>query len=366
MTFVSLWGGTMWDKLTALASRYEELGGKIADPAVLAARETWQGLVKEHARLTPVVECYKRYKTTSRELDEARALLAEAGADGELRSMIESEIAELSGRKEAVEQELRALLVPRDPMDDRNVIIEVRAGTGGGEAALFAADLFRMYSRYAERQGWGTEVLVNHVTDMGGLKEGVLAVKGGNAYSRLKFESGVHRVQRVPVTESSGRIHTSAATVAVLPEAEEVDVAIAPDDLVIETFCASGPGGQHVNKTESAVRITHVPTRLVVSCQDEKSQHKNRDKAMRVLRSRLLKLAQDEKHREVAELRRSQVGTGDRSERIRTYNFPQTRVTDHRLGLTLHRLDAVIDGDLDEVVDALVRADQARRMWQAE
>lgn len=351
----------MWDRLKVLEERFRELDRKIADPEVMRRREEWSGLLKEHRRLAELVELVEDYRRTEKEISDTAELLKET-ADEELRELATGELELLRQKKDRMERELYRWLIPRDPMDEKGVIMEIRAGAGGEEAALFAADLFRMYTKYAERKGWKYELMGSHPTDMGGFKEIAFALSGEGAYSRLKFESGVHRVQRIPVTESGGRIHTSTATVAVLPEADEVEVEIDPDELVIETFCASGPGGQHVNKTESAVRITHIPTGVVVSCQDEKSQHKNRERAMRVLRARLLKLAQEAQHREVAEMRRSQVGTGDRSERIRTYNFPQTRVTDHRIGLTLHKLDAVLEGDLDEIIDALAAAEEESQL----
>jgi peptide chain release factor 1 len=312
-----------------------------------------------------VVETYREYKRVTKEIKEAKTLLNEE-SDGEMRELAQAELDELVQRKADLEQRLKVLLLPRDPNDEKNVIMEIRAGTGGEEAALFAADLFRMYARYAERQGWKTDILNANPTDIGGFKEAIFLLEGKGAYSRLKFESGVHRVQRIPTTESGGRIHTSAATVAVLPEAEEVDVEIDPNDLRIDVFCASGHGGQSVNTTQSAVRITHIPSGIVVSMQDEKSQHKNKDKAMKVLRARLLDRAQEEHQQKVSSTRRSMVGTGDRSERIRTYNFPQNRVSDHRVGLTLHRLDAVLEGDLDEIIDTLVTTDQAERLKQVD
>ncbi len=355
----------MFQKLDSLEERYEELGNLIGDPEVMAELSRWQQYVKLHSELTGVVETYREYKRVTKEIKEAKALLSEE-SDGEMRELAQAELDELVQRKADLEQRLKVLLLPRDPNDEKNVIMEIRAGTGGEEAALFAADLFRMYARYAERQGWKTEILNANPTDIGGFKEAIILLEGKGAYSRLKFESGVHRVQRIPTTESGGRIHTSAATVAVLPEAEEVDVEIDPNDLRIDVFCASGHGGQSVNTTQSAVRITHIPTGIVVSMQDEKSQHKNKDKAMKVLRARLLDRAQEEHQQKMSSTRRSMVGTGDRSERIRTYNFPQNRVSDHRVGLTLHRLDAVLEGDLDEIIDTLVTTDQAERLKQVD
>ena len=355
----------MFQKLDSLEERYEELGNLIGDPEVMAELSRWQQYVKSHSELTGVVETYREYKRVTKEIKEAKTLLNEE-SDGEMRELAQAELDELVQRKADLEQRLKVLLLPKDPNDEKNVIMEIRAGTGGEEAALFAADLFRMYARYAERQGWKTDILNANPTDIGGFKEAIFLLEGKGAYSRLKFESGVHRVQRIPPTESGGRIHTSAATVAVLPEAEEVDVEIDPNDLRIDVFCASGHGGQSVNTTQSAVRITHIPSGIVVSMQDEKSQHKNKDKAMKVLRARLLDRAQEEHQQKVSSTRRSMVGTGDRSERIRTYNFPQNRVTDHRVGLTLHRLDAVLEGDLDEIIDTLVTTDQAERLKQVD
>lgn len=355
----------MFQKLDSLEERYEELGNLIGDPEVMAELSRWQQYVKSHSELTGVVETYREYKRVTKEIKEAKTLLNEE-SDGEMRELAQAELDELVQRKADLEQRLKVLLLPKDPNDEKNVIMEIRAGTGGEEAALFAADLFRMYARYAERQGWKTDILNANPTDIGGFKEAIFLLEGKGAYSRLKFESGVHRVQRIPTTESGGRIHTSAATVAVLPEAEEVDVEIDPNDLRIDVFCASGHGGQSVNTTQSAVRITHIPSGIVVSMQDEKSQHKNKDKAMKVLRARLLDRAQEEHQQKVSSTRRSMVGTGDRSERIRTYNFPQNRVSDHRVGLTLHRLDAVLEGDLDEIIDTLVTTDQAERLKQVD
>jgi len=351
------------EKLASLEKKYEELGNLIGDPEVIADLARWQQYVKAHADLTDLVTAYREFKKIDGEIEGAKTLLDEED-DPEMCEMAQAELDELYAKKEAREQQLRLLLLPQDPKDKKNVILEIRAGTGGEEAALFAADLFRMYSRYAERHGWKTEVLDANYTDIGGFKELIFLIRGRGAYSRLKFESGVHRVQRIPTTESGGRIHTSAATVAVLPEVEEVDLEIDPNDLRIDVFCSSGHGGQSVNTTQSAVRITHIPSGIVVSMQDEKSQHKNKDKAMKVLRARLLDRMEEEQQQKLASTRKSMVGSGDRSERIRTYNFPQNRVTDHRIGLTLHRLDGVLDGDLDETIEALVTTDQAEQLKQ--
>ena len=355
----------MLDKLHAVEEKYRELESLISDPAVLADMPKWQKLSREHAQLAPVVEKYREYKKVREGLAEAKAIFDD-NPDADMRRLAEDEIAELRPRLEVLERELPILLLPKDPNDAKNVIVEIRSGVGGEEAALFAGDLFRMYARYAERRGWRVDVIDKNATEIGGFKEISFSVDGAGAYSFLKYESGTHRVQRVPVTESSGRIHTSAVTVAVLPEAEEVEVEIAPADLRIDTYCASGAGGQYVNRTETAIRITHLPTGIVVQCQDEKSQLKNKEKAMRVLRARILEAAREEQAATVAADRKSQVGSGDRSERIRTYNFPQGRVTDHRIGLTLHKLAAVLDGDLDELLAALITADQAEKLRQAE
>ena len=355
----------MLDKLHAVEEKYRELESLISDPAVLADMPKWQKLSREHAQLAPVVEKYREYKKVREGLLEAKAIFDD-NPDADMRRLAEDEIAELRPRLEALERELPILLLPKDPNDAKNVIVEIRGGVGGEEAALFAGDLFRMYARYAERRGWRVDLIDKNATEIGGFKEISFSVDGAGAYSFLKYESGTHRVQRVPVTESSGRIHTSAVTVAVLPEAEEVEVEIAPADLRIDTYCASGAGGQYVNRTETAIRITHLPTGIVVQCQDEKSQLKNKEKAMRVLRARILEAAREEQAATVAADRKSQVGSGDRSERIRTYNFPQGRVTDHRIGLTLHKLAAVLDGDLDELLAALITADQAEKLRQAQ
>jgi len=351
----------MLEKLEAIEARYRELERKLSDQATLADRDEWRKIAKNHADLTELVDAFQEYKRTGREIENTREMLREK-LDNDLREMAEAELAELLIKQQQLEDRLKIMLLPRDPRDEKNVIVEIRGGTGGDEAALFAGDLFRMYSRYAERQGWKVEVLSSHPTDMGGYKEIIFQVNGKAVYSKLKYESGVHRVQRIPVTESGGRIHTSAATVAVLPEAEEVDVQIDPAEIRIDIFCSSGPGGQSVNTTQSAVRVTHIPTGMVVSCQDEKSQHKNKDKALRVLRARLMDRAQEEQHGEISSMRRSMVGSGDRSERIRTYNFPQGRMTDHRIGLTLYRLPAILEGDLDETVDALIAAERAEQL----
>ena len=355
----------MLGKLQAVEDKYLELESLISDPATMEDMAKWQGYSKEHAQLAPIVEAFREYKKVSEGLAEDKEMLSE-DLDGDMKQLVEAEIAQYSARKEELEKELPILLLPKDPNDDKNVIVEIRGGVGGEEAALFAGDLFRMYGRYAEKQGWRTEILDSNATEIGGFKEISFLVNGQGAYSRLKYESGTHRVQRVPVTESGGRIHTSAVTVAVLPEAEEVEVDIDQNDLRIDTYCASGAGGQYVNRTETAIRITHLPTGIVVQCQDEKSQLKNKEKAMKALRARILDAARQEQADAVAADRKSQVGSGDRSERIRTYNFPQGRVTDHRIGLTLHRIDAILDGDLDELLNALITADQAERLKQVE
>lgn len=355
----------MFERLQQMEARYDELSHLLSMPETIARQGEWQQYAKEHAGLTEIVTKYQAYREIDSEINSVEEMLAEK-PDPEMVSFLTGELTRLAEQQALLEQQLRQMLLPKDPNDEKNVIVEIRAGTGGEEAALFAGNLFRMYTRYAERQGWKTEVLSGSLTDIGGFREIIFVVEGRGAFSRLKFESGVHRVQRVPATEASGRIHTSTATVAVLPEAEEVDVQIDPNDLRIDTFCSSGPGGQSVNTTYSAVRITHLPTGLVVSCQDEKSQHKNRDKAMRVLRARLLDMAEAEHQAAMAQTRRSQVGTGDRSERIRTYNFPQGRVSDHRIGLTLHRIEMVLDGDLDELLVSLAEAEQSEQLKKAD
>lgn len=351
----------MLEKLQAVEDKYRELESLISDPEVMADMTKWQAYTKEHAALTPIVTEFRRYKEVVKGIEEAKSMLGEA-LDHEMHAFVEGELADLMEKKEQLDKKLPILLLPKDPNDEKNVIVEIRGGVGGEEAALFAGDLFRMYSRYAEKKGWKVELMDVNPTEIGGFKEVTFMVTGSGAYSYLKYESGTHRVQRVPVTESGGRIHTSAATVAVLPEAGDVDVAINPADLRIDTYCASGAGGQYVNRTETAIRITHLPTGIVVQCQDEKSQLKNKEKAMKVLRARILDKARQEQEAAVAADRRSQVGSGDRSERIRTYNFPQGRVTDYRIGLTLHKIDAILDGDLDELLAALITADQAERL----
>lgn len=355
----------MLDKLSEVEKRYEEIEHRLYDPSVVADVEQYRQLMKESAALQPIVEKYREYTAAKRYAEEARGLLDGGGLDKEMRELAEQELAENREKAEACAEELKLLLLPREPNDQRNVIVEIRAGAGGEESALFANSLQRMYTMYAERRGFGTEVMNRNETELGGCKEVSFMVTGDGAYSRFKFESGVHRVQRVPETEAGGRIHTSTATVAVLPEAEEVELEINPADLQIDTYRSSGAGGQHINKTESAIRITHLPTGTVVECQDERSQFKNKDKAMRVLRARLFERKQQEQDAAIAADRRSQVGTGDRSERIRTYNFPQGRVTDHRIGLTLYRIDAIMDGDLDEIIDALITADRAEKLQAA-
>ena len=350
----------MFERLDELEETYLELEHQMADPEVLSDGQRYTEIAKRHAELADVVATYRAYREVQGDLEAAREM---AGASsGEDRELMQVEAEQLERRLEALERRLKELLLPKDPNDEKDVIVEIRAGTGGDEAALFAGELMDMYRRYAERHGWGTDLMSVSSGDVGGVKEAIFEVRGGGAYSRLKHESGVHRVQRVPQTESSGRIHTSTATVAVLPAAEEVDVDIDPNDLRIDVYRSSGPGGQSVNTTDSAVRITHQPTGFVVSCQDEKSQHQNRDKAMRILRSRLLQAEQERAARERADQRKGQIGTGDRSEKIRTYNFPQTRVTDHRINFTTHDLDGVLSGDIEELIEALTQAERSAKL----
>ncbi len=351
----------MFENLQVFENRLEELNLKLYDPQSAADQALYSALMKEHKELSPIVESYRQYRDWERRLREAKELLEES-SDREMRELVQEEIKEASAHLSALEEQIKLLLLPHDPNDEKNVIVEIRGGAGGEEAALFAGVLYRMYSMYAQHRGWKTEVVSLNETELGGFKEVSFLIDGEGAYSRLKFESGVHRVQRVPETEAQGRIHTSTATVAVLPEAEEVELEIDPKDLQIDTFRSSGAGGQHINKTSSAIRITHLPTGMVVECQDERSQLKNKDKAMKVLRARLLDKERAKAEAQVAEERKSQVGTGDRSERIRTYNYPQTRVTDHRIGLSLYHLEEILGGELDQVIDPLIAADRAARL----
>jgi len=353
------------DKLQVIEDKFMDLEQRISDPEVIARQDEWRKLTRQHSQLSETVETFRTYKKVLAGIDEAMEVIEDKSMDEEFREMAQEELKELKPQKEELESQLQILLLPKDPNDDKNIIIEIRGGAGGDEAALFAGDLFRMYTKYAESQGWRCEVIDSNVPELGGFKEVVFSVDGESVYSKMKFESGVHRVQRVPTTETQGRVHTSTVTVAVLPEMEDVDIEINDKDLKIDTYCASGAGGQHVNRTESAVRITHLPSGIVVACQDERSQLKNKDKAMRVLRAKLQDQAEQEAQASMAADRKSQVGTGDRSERIRTYNYPQGRVTDHRINLTLYKLDAVLNGDLDEVIQALNAADQAAKMQEA-
>jgi peptide chain release factor 1 len=353
----------MIEKIKDIETRYDELEAELGRPDIIKNRKTYTKYLKEHSQLTPILATYREFQSVQEEIESNRSLLSDP--DPEMKQLAREEIEALRQKTRELEERLKILLLPKDPNDEKNILLEIRAGTGGEEAALFAADLFRMYSRYAELKGWKTEVLSQNATGIGGFKEIILLIEGRMVYSRLKYESGVHRVQRVPETEAQGRIHTSAVTVAVLPEAEEIDVAISPEDLRIDVYRASGCGGQHVNTTDSAVRITHLPTGLVVTCQDEKSQHKNKAKAMKVLRSRLMDLEQAEQDAKMSENRRSMVGSGDRSERIRTYNFPQGRVTEHRIGLTLYRLEDFLTGDLDTVIDPLIAHFQTQALQKS-
>jgi len=354
----------MLDQLPALEERYQELEQLLSDPLVVRNRGLYTQYGREHADLSKIVDVFRQYRSAQEGLADSQALLSDS--DPEMKALAKSEIDALSAEIAQLEETLTTLLIPKDPNDDRNVLLEIRAGTGGEEAALFAGDLFRMYSRYAETVGWKLEILSENMTDSGGFKEIIVLVKGKGAYRHLKYESGTHRVQRVPVTETQGRIHTSAVTVAVLPEVEEVEVHVEPSELKIDVFRSSGPGGQSVNTTDSAVRVTHLPTGLVVICQDEKSQHKNKEKAMKVLRARLYDLEMSQQHDEMSEKRKNQVGSGDRSERIRTYNYPQGRMTDHRIGMTLYRLDSIMQGDIKEIVDGLATFYQAQALKNAD
>ncbi len=351
------------DKVQDVENKFMDLEQRISDPAVIARQEEWQALTKEHAALSPLVEVFRKYKNICTTLEGDRMILDDADSDSDLKDMAKEEMAELSRERDALEEEMHVLMLPKDPHDDKNVIMEIRGGAGGDEAALFAGDLFRMYSKYIEKQsGWKAGIISANEPELGGFKEVIFSIEGAGVYGKLKYESGVHRVQRVPVTEAGGRIHTSTATVAVLPEAEDVEINLNMDDVRVDYFRSSGAGGQHVNKTSSAVRMTHMPSGIVVECQDERSQLENRAKAMRVLKARLLDKAQQEANAEVSEARRSQVGTGDRSERIRTYNYPQGRVTDHRINLTLYKLESVLNGDIDEFIQALAEARRAELM----
>ncbi len=352
----------MLNKLVLVEERFDTISEMLYDPAVIADLDNYSALLKEHKNLQPIVDKYREYKAAEETLSESRALLDEGGLDKDFREMVQEEFEKAKEDTARIYEELKILLLPKDPNDDKNVIVEIRGGAGGEESALFAGVLYRMYSMYAEARRWKIEVLSSNPTELGGFKEVSFMISGEGAYSRFKFESGVHRVQRVPETETQGRIHTSTATVAVLPEAQDVDVEINPTDLQIDTFRSSGAGGQHINKTESAIRITHIPTGTVVECQDERSQHKNKDKAMKILRSRILEAEREKQMSSIADERKSQVGTGDRSERIRTYNYPQGRISDHRIGLTIYKLEQFLNGDLDEVIDALITYDTAEKL----
>ena len=352
----------MFDKLQGIEDKLEKINSSLCDPEVVSNQEEYKKLMREAKTLPPIVEKFREYKKANSDLTEAKEMLADSSLDKEFRDMASEEATKAQKKTEELKEELKVLLLPKDPNDYKNVIVEIRGGAGGEEAALFAGSLFRMYSMYAERKGWKTEIMNENPTELGGYKEISFMIEGEGAYSRLKFESGVHRVQRVPETESQGRVHTSTVTVAVLPEAEEVEFTLDPADLQIDVFRSSGAGGQKVNKTSSAIRVTYLPTGMVVECQDERSQYKNKDKALKVLRSRLLEEKTAKQNAEIAGERRSQVGTGDRSERIRTYNFPQGRVSDHRIGLTLYKIEAIMNGDLDEIIDALVTADTAEKL----
>lgn len=355
----------MFDKLEMAENRYEEINHKLSDPSVLGNQDEYRKLMKEFSDLGIIVSKYREYKKVSKDIEEAKELIGDK-LDKDFREMVEAELKAAEESYENIKKELKILLLPKDPNDDRSVIIEIRGGAGGDEAALFAGVLFRAYSMYADSNGWKTEILDSNPTELGGFKEIVFAIEAKGAYSKLKYESGVHRVQRVPATESSGRIHTSTITVAVLAEVDDVDVDLNMADIRVDTYRASGAGGQHINKTDSAIRLTHAPSGLVVTCQDQRSQHKNKDKAMQVLRAKLYEMAQEQQNSEQAQARKSQVGTGDRSERIRTYNYPQGRVTDHRIGLTLYKLEQILNGDLNEIFDALITTDQSEKLGSSD
>ena len=352
----------MFDKLDFMEEKYKDLALKVSDPAIIAEQTEWLKMMKEMSDMEPIIRKYKDYKRAKDEIHSTKELLGESGVDEELRELAKEELADAEGLLEVYSEELRILLLPKDPNDEKNVIMEIRAGTGGEEAGLFGGDLLRMYMRYAERRNWKSEIMDMNETGIGGIKEAIILIKGKGAYSRLKYESGVHRVQRVPETESSGRIHTSAATVAVLPEIDDVEIEVNPSDVRVDVYRSSGNGGQSVNTTDSAVRLTHEPTGIVVTCQDEKSQLKNKEKAFKVLRAKLYDVKIQEQNKEISQTRKSQVGSGDRSERIRTYNFPQGRVSDHRIGMTIYKLDYFLDGDIDEIIDGLITSDQAEKM----
>ncbi len=355
----------MFDKLESIEKRYDEISRQLANPTVISNQDLYRELMKEINDLKPIVEKYREYVAVKNKMSEALEMLS-GNLDSDFRDMYDEELKDCRESMPIIEEQLKVLLLPKDPNDNKSVLIEIRGGAGGEEAALFAANLFRMYTMYAETRGWSSEILDSNVTGIGGIKEIVFSIDAEGAYSRLKYESGVHRVQRVPETESSGRIHTSTVTVAVLPEADEVDVEINPNDVEIDTYRSSGAGGQHVNKTDSAIRLTHVPSGIVITCQDERSQHKNKDKAFKLLRAKLYDQAQIEQNKEIAQNRKSQVGTGDRSERIRTYNFPQGRVTDHRINLTLYKIEAIMNGEIDELIDGLITDDQSKRLSHTE
>ncbi|EEU03713.1 peptide chain release factor 1 [Eubacterium saphenum ATCC 49989] len=352
----------MLDKLDFIVEKYKELEAAVSKPEIIGNQPLWQKYIKEMSDMEPIVKTYSSFKKHKQELSDAKELLAGAGGDEEMKDLAKLEISGLEDEINKEEEQLKILLIPKDPRDEKNVILEIRAGTGGEEAALFGSDLLRMYSMYADSKNWKTEIIELNETGLNGIKEAVMLIKGKGAFSRLKYESGVHRVQRVPTTESSGRVHTSAATVAVLPEMDDVEVDLNPNDVRVDVYRSSGNGGQSVNTTDSAVRLTHEPTGIVVTCQDEKSQIKNKDKAFKVLKSRLYNLKMEEQNKQLSDERKSQVGSGDRSERIRTYNFPQGRVSDHRIGLTIYKLDNFMNGDIDEVIEGLITADQAAKM----